>query len=229
MACAATTIAPRAASSTSRRWYRASSGVLYLQAVDSKRPVDLVLLRHAGLSPASVRVLDANGRLAASRSLEATGEPLQYARLRFGPGGPYRVELESRETRAWDLITAEPARRVFHVPAWKHLEALTPRLYFRTAPGARQIRLRFEAEGEGFKGAVVYDPRGNVTGLLSQFIEYDDTKHHSYDLAVSVREGSESGLWSLDLQDVSVSRAEGMTPYVSTSPAAYFIPVPARR
>src|SRR5947209_5629925 len=97
-----------------RHHFRAPGGVLYLRAMDPGRPVDLVLLRHVGPSAAAVRITDAAGKEVASSSLPATGEPLQYARLHLPPGGPYRVELKSEETRAWDLITAERTWRVFY-------------------------------------------------------------------------------------------------------------------
>lgn len=205
-----------------RQHFRAASGTVLLQAEDPKKPVDLVLLRQMGLSPASIRVTDAAGKEITAHSLPATGEPLQYAKLRLPAGGPFRIELKSAESRAWDLITAQRTRRVFHTPDWKNLEALTPRLYFRLQPGAKQVALTLEAEGEGFKGAVLYDPQGNPAGVAEHFIDYGDTKHHQYTLKVPVPAKEAGGLWSLDLQQVSVSQAEGIQPYVSTSPAGYF-------
>ena len=54
---------------------------------------------------------------------------------------------------------------------------------------------------------------------VKRFIDYGDEKHYAYELVVPV--GRNSGmrgqsLWSLDLQEVSVSKAEGILPYVST-------------
>jgi hypothetical protein len=169
-------------------------------------------------------VTDARGQQIRAQKIPATGEPLQYAKLRLPPGGPFRLELKTDSTRSWDLITAQPTRRVFHSPQWKSLEALTPRLYFQLRPGAKSVNLTLEAEGEGFKGAVLYDPRGNVAGLVEKFVDYGDTQHYRYELKTAVPAGSAAGLWSLDLQQVSVSQAEGVQPYFSTNPAAYFLP-----
>lgn len=205
-----------------RHHYRAPSGVLYLQAADRRKPVELVLLRHVGNVPATVWVTDPKSRQVALLRLPATGEPLQYARVHLPAGGPYRVELKSATTRAWDLITTEPTRRVFHAPNWQYLEALTPRLYFRPVKGTHEIRLTLEADKEGFKGAVLYDSRGRVAGALQQFVDFGDEQHHTYELRVPVAPGS--GLWSLDLQEVSVSKAAGVVPYFSTRPEAYFQP-----
>jgi hypothetical protein len=191
--------------------------------------VDLVLLRHVGLSPATVRVTDPRGKEVLSRRLPATGEPLQYASLRLPAGGPFRVELDSQTTRAWDLLTAQPTRRVFHVPDWKHVEALTPRAYFRLPEGAAEIKLTLAAQGEGFKGAVVYDPSGAVAGALSRFIDYGDEKPHTYELTVPVKDASgKERLWGLGLQNVAIARAEGVEPYIATNPEAYFKPARAR-
>lgn len=207
-----------------RHHYRAGSGVLYLESVNRTKPVELVLLRHVGTSPASVRVSDASGKETSAQQLPATGEPLQYAKLRLPAGGPYRVEIRSDDTRAWDLITSEATRRVFHAPDWKNLEALTPRLYFQVPKGAREVNLTLEAEGEGFKGAVLYDGDGNVAGALAKFVDFEDTKRYTYPFKVAVPAGQDGRLWSLDLQAVSISKAEGITPYVSTHPDAFFLP-----
>ena len=69
---------------------------------------------------------------------------------------------------------------------------------------------------------MLYDPLGNPAGVVEKFIDYGDTKHYRYELRAAVPAGQSEGLWSLDLQQVSVSRAEGIRPYVSTNPAAYF-------
>jgi hypothetical protein len=207
-----------------RQHFRAASGTVTLQAEASTKTIDLVLLRQMGLSPASIRVTNLAGKEIAAQELPATGEPLQYAKVRLPAGGPFRVELKSENSRAWDLITAQRTRRVFYTPDWKNLEAFTPRLYFRLQPGAKNVALTLEAEGEGFKGAVLYDPQGNVAGTTENFVDYGDTQHHQYTLRVPVPAKQAEGLWSLDLQQVSVSKAEGILPYVSTNPAAYFVP-----
>lgn len=207
-----------------RHHYRAASGVLYLEAVDGKKPTDLVLLRHVGPSPAQLRVTDPAGKEVARQDLPATGEPLQYAKLRLPAGGPFRVEIRSETTRAWDLITSTATRRVFHTPDWKNLEALTPRLYFQVPKGAREVDLTLEAEGEGFKGAVLYDGDGNVAGALAKFVDFEDTKRYTYPFKVAVPAGQDGRLWSLDLQQVSISKAAGIAPYVSTNPEAHFTP-----
>lgn len=105
-------------------------------------------------------------------------------------GGPYRIELKSADTRAWDLITSQPVRRVFHTPTWKDLESLTPRVYFRLRPGAKEVRLTLEADGERFKGAVLYDPQGIPVTVTERFVEYGDTKHHQYELKAAVPGGA---------------------------------------
>ncbi len=207
-----------------RRHYRAASGEMYLQAVDRKQPVRLVLLRHVGLSPATIRITDPRGKSVASADLPGTGEPLQYASFRLPVGGPYRIEIRSELTRAWDILTDEPTLSVFHTPDWKNLEALTPRVYFRVPAGSREVNLTLEAEGEGYKGAVLYDSGGRVAGALERFVDFQDTKHYSYPFRVQVPDGEAGKLWSLDLAEVSVSKAEGALPYISTNPVAFFMP-----
>jgi hypothetical protein len=212
-----------------RHHLRAAGGTLYLEPLQAKSPVELTLLRHIGTSPASIRAYDLTGKLLLKEELPATGETIDAVKIVLRSGGPYRIELKSADTRAWDLITTQPVRRVFHTPTWKELEALTPRVYFRLKPGAKEVRLTLEADGEGFKGAVLYSPQGNPAAVTEQFVEYGDTKHHQYELKAAAPGAQLGGLWSLDLQQVSVSRAEGIQPYVSTHPAAFFIPAAAGR
>lgn len=207
-----------------RQHYRAASGTLFLKSTQPRKGVRLVLLRHVGPSPATVRISGPGGARVAAVNLPATGEPLQYASLNLPPGGPYRVDIRSEETRAWDILTDQPTLRVFHTPDWKNLEALTPRLYFRVPNGAREIRLTLAAEGEGYKGAVAYDADGNAAGALDRFVDFQDTKRYTYPFGVAVPAGQDGKLWSLDLNQVSVAAAEGLEPYISTSPAAFFRP-----
>lgn len=199
-----------------RHHFRAASGTFYLERAEGRGPNGLVLLRHMGLAAGVVRVLNKTGKVVAEAALPATGEPIQYVRLRLPAGSPFRVELRSANTRAWDLLSDQPLRRVYHAPDWAGLEALTPRLYFRPTPGARRLVLRLAAQGEGFKGALLHDPEGRPAGVLSQFVEYGDESAHEYSLEVALpKEGKAAGLWSLDLQNVRVSAAEGVLPYFS--------------
>lgn len=207
-----------------RHHYRATSGTLFLKSMNPRKPLRLVLLRHVGPSPATVRVTGPRGEGVTNLDLPASGEPLQHASIQLPPGGPYRIEIRSDETRAWDFLTEEPAQRVFYAPDWKNLEALTPRVYFRVPKGAREVSLTLAAQGEGYKGAVLYDPDGNVAGALDRFVDFQDTKAYSYPFRVPVPAGADGKLWSLDLNRVSIAKAEGMLPYVSTNPAGFFLP-----
>jgi hypothetical protein len=208
---------------TRRTLFAAPGGTVHIAPLEPG-PVDLVILRHGGIAPASIAVSDAAGRETELRPLPATGEPLQYAKFRLGGDGPWRLALSCEAARAWSILTARPVRRTFHVPDWKGLEALTPGVRFRTAPGAREVLFRLRAEKEGFRGGAIHDPAGNVRGVASKFIEFGDEKPYVLELRAPVPPEGEGRLWRLDLQSTSVLSAEGALPWVSATPAAFFIP-----
>ena len=51
-----------------------------------------------------------------------------------------------------------------------------------------------------------------------------DKGRYEYKLSAPVPAAQRDGLWSLALQDVSLSEAKGLAPYFATSPQAFFRP-----
>jgi hypothetical protein len=204
-----------------RQHFRAPGGVFHLRPLPPARGVDLVLLRHAGTGSAGVRVT-AGGREVAARALPATGDALQYLRLSLAGPGPFRLELQSTGTRAWDVLTESATQRVFEPEGWAHLEALTPRVHLPVEAGAREVRLTLSAQGEGFKGAVLADEAGRPVAALAEFVPFGDERPHRYTLRATVPPGAGGRLWSLDLQNTSVAAADGLAPRAATNPRAYW-------
>jgi hypothetical protein len=80
-----------------------------------------------------------------------------------------------------------------------------------------------KGRGEGFHGAVLYDPHGNVAAVSANFIDLEDKETHEYRLEALVGDAEPEGLWSLDVQDVTFT-IEGAEPLFATSRESFFVP-----
>ncbi|MCX8157971.1 MAG: glycoside hydrolase family 127 protein [Verrucomicrobiae bacterium] len=212
----------------------AGSGELYFKLSHSA-PLELMLIRKgAWKAPAEARLYDPAGRLLAHTAFPATNAVWQREFLRVPQPAPgtWRLALDAPQmpnVRAgsfitWDVISAQPLPAVLLTPQFAGLEFLHPRLYTVPAAGATNIVITLAAEGEGFKKAVLSDPAGRPAGVLEAFVDLGDAGRYVYTLQAPIPPAHTRGLWSLQLQDVSVVNVQGLAPYFATQPAAFFNP-----
>jgi hypothetical protein len=109
-------------------------------------------------------------------------------------------------------------------PEFSGLQFVTPFLFTVPRGDTDQIELELVGEGEGFKKAVVFDPDGNVAGAMEAFVDLGDTGRYTYKLSAKIPPQQMNGLWSISLQDVSMTKLSGLAPYFSTSKQAFFRP-----
>ncbi len=208
----------------------APHATLYLRD-DSGASFDLVVFRQAGIAPGNVTVTESNaarGKPLGAAHFAATAESTvrQAIAIPRGKGARVlKVELATADTKAWDIVTTRPLPRVIAAPHFDGVERLVPRLYFRV-DGAR-LEAQFEAQNEGFHGAVLYDPQGRAVAAATKFIDLDDTKTYHYTLSATIPAAQRSQVWSMDIQDGRLLALTGARPVFATSRAAYF-DAPAR-
>ena len=205
--------------------------------VPDEGPFDLVVVRSGCTSDAAVTVRQEGGKELAKAYFSASAALSQRRVLELSGKGVLRVGLETLERplpragppnsmltaigTSWDIITTRPLRAVFHSPDQAGLETLTPRLFFRTRKDADRLSLKLTAKGEGFHGAVLHDPRGNVAAVSANFIDLEDKETHEYALEAPIPPGDAGQIWSLDLQSASL-RMEGAEPWYATSLESFF-------
>jgi hypothetical protein len=101
-----------------------------------------------------------------------------------------------------------------------------PRIHFR--PDAPAVKVIFEAKGEGFFGAVLYDPSGRAVAAAQRFIDLGDEKAYPYKLAAAIPPAGRGKVWSLDIQAGRLVSLDGAPPFFATSRAAFFSPDKAK-
>jgi hypothetical protein len=146
--------------------------------------------------------------------------------------GTYRLALRAPAAPSdrggslitWDVVTSAPMPAVLATPAFQGLEYVTPRLFTKPKGDATKIELELTGEGEGFKKAVLYDPDGNSAATLEAFIDLGDKGRYEYKLTAEIPPRHRDGLWSIALQDVSLTKLGGFAAYFATSQAAFFRP-----
>ena len=145
--------------------------------------------------------------------------------------GTYLLQLRSPPVPSdhgswitWDVVTAQPTPTVLMTPRFVGLEYVTPRLFTVPKADASAIELTLVGEGEGFKKAVLCDPDGRAVATLARFVDLGDKGRFEYKLSAPVPPSQRNGLWSLTLQDVSLTEAQGLPPYFATSAQSFFSP-----
>ncbi|MBN2507602.1 MAG: hypothetical protein JXQ71_12995 [Verrucomicrobia bacterium] len=89
-------------------------------------------------------------------------------------------------------------------------------------PGATEVTLRFEAVGEGFHRATLFDPDGVPVGRVQRFVDFADPGRYEMELKVPVR-GPLPG-WTLELNAVRVVKLDGFAPYWAATAGNLFDP-----
>lgn len=84
------------------------------------------------------------------------------------------------------------------------------------------MTLDFEAAGEGYHSATLFDPKGVPVGHVHRFIDFEDSGKYRLELKAPAA-GPRRG-WSLELNAVRVLRAEGFNPCWSASIENWFDP-----
>jgi hypothetical protein len=211
-----------------------AEGKVFLRSTE-ERAFRIVLVRKgAWKGPGHAVLADPAGRVV--QRLEFPREPLIFQRrvleVPAASRGTYRLALRSPAAPSdrggsiitWDVVTPQPMPAVLTTPAFQGLEYVTPRLFTKPRGDAAKIELELTGEGEGFKKAVLYDPDGNPAATLEAFVDLGDKGRYEYHLTADIPPKHRDGIWSLSLQDVSMTKLPGLSPYFATSATGFFRP-----
>lgn len=212
----------------------AGAGEIYFQVEDAA-PLTLMLVRKGAWKAAGRAVLyDPFGK--AAHTLEFPRESAIWQRefitvpkplpgtWRLALTAPQIANVRAGAYITWDVATSRPTKTVLATENHAGLEFVTPRLFLTPKPGETNLVLELAGEGEGFKKAVLYDPEGNTAGIVQAFVDLGDQGRYGYRLSAPIPPAHADGIWSLSLQDGTVTKISGLKPYFATSRAAFFQP-----
>jgi hypothetical protein len=210
----------------------AGEGSLFFK-VDSMEPFQLALIRKgAWKSEASAALYDPAGKVVKEWQLPRESKIWQREIHSMHPKlrGTYRLALRSPSVETvksgsyvtWDIATSRAIPAVMQTPDFSGLQFVTPYLFTTPRGDTDRIELELAGEGEGFKKAVVFDPDGNVAGTMEAFVDLGDTNRYTYKLSAPIPPQYRDNIWRLSLQDVSLVKLTGLSPYFSTSTSSFF-------
>jgi hypothetical protein len=201
--------------------------------IDSTEPFQLALIRKgAWKSEASAALYDPAGQVVKEWQLPRESKIWQREIHSMQPKlrGTYRLALRSPSAEnvksgsyvTWDIATSRAIPAVMQTPGFSGLQFVTPYLFTTTSGDTDRIELELAGEGEGFKKGVVFDPDGNVAGTMEAFVDLADTNRYTYKLSASIPPQHQNKIWRISLQDVSLVKLRGLSPYFSTSTRSFF-------
>ena len=192
----------------------------YLRVEDSE-PAPILLIRE-GLAEGKVAIDDLRGKPVAAE-LFANDRRMFEARSIVLPGpGVYRLRCESRDAYAWQVQWDRRCRLTVVDSENIQLPSLLPRAYGCLRPGATEVKIRFEASGEGFHKAALYDPQGRIVSTVQKFVDFEDVGRYEVQLTAPV--SNDTNGWSLELYKLKVLSIEGLMPYWASDKENLFIP-----
>ena len=193
---------------------------VFLHVAD--RPAPVLVIRE-GLAEGNCTLYDAAGKVVQHVSLADVGKYFEPAVLNLpAKGGLFRLCLTSGKAFGWQ-IHRDRSTRMTVVDATGHqLGQLLPRAVGFASEGGREVKIRFEAVGEGFHAATLYDPAGRPVATVRHFIDFQDPGRYELELKAAIS-GSTRG-WSLEMCNLKVLSIDGLLPYWADQEAELFNP-----
>lgn len=135
----------------------------------------------------------------------------------------YLLRLESPDAKGWHVQHDAGSRVTFYHPMAPYLENLYPRAFGFLADDAHDVTVRFEAMGEGYHSATLYDPDGNPVAATEKSVDLDDKGRYEVELKAPITDPRRKG-WSLVMHQARVLEITGFLPYWAASPEELFNP-----
>jgi hypothetical protein len=193
---------------------------VFLQAGSQPAPV---LVIREGLASGTVELFDETAKLVRTVELTKADGFFEPAALSLPADGQiYRLRLTSGRAHGWEVQHDRNCRLTAYDPAHLQLPELLPRAYGFLQDGAKEVKVRLEATGEGFHMATLYDPSGQPVATVRRFVDFEDPGRYELELKASV--SGETAAWSLELCNLRVLSIEGMERYWATSADDLFNP-----
>jgi formylglycine-generating enzyme required for sulfatase activity len=193
---------------------------MYLR-VESNASAPILLIRE-GLAEGKAILDDLRGKTIATETITNDRRMFEARSLSLSGPGVYRLRCESRDAYAWQVQWDGRCRVTVVDPKHTQLPSLLPRAYGCLRPGAKEVKIRFEAAGEGFHKAALYDPQGRIVATAQRFVDFEDVGRYEVQLTAPAYAPTEG--WSLEIYKLKVLSIEGMTPYWASDKIDLFIP-----
>ncbi|HOW69100.1 MAG TPA: SUMF1/EgtB/PvdO family nonheme iron enzyme [Phycisphaerae bacterium] len=184
-------------------------------------PAPVMVIRE-GLAEGKAELIDGAGRRVRVFELRDAARFFEAAVFTLSGQDTYRLRLTGAGVRGWQIQRDASGRMTVHDPGCVQLPFLFPRAYGYLTEGVGQVKVRFEAVGEGFHGVTLYDPAGKPVAAVRHFIDFQDPGRYELELKAPV--GGEVAGWSLQIDEARVLSIEGFSPYWASDPAELFHP-----
>jgi hypothetical protein len=131
--------------------------------------------------------------------------------------GKWRVVLLGGESAIWEVHYDKRIIPTIYDPSFSELANIYPRANCVVKEGARQIRIKLKAKGEGFHKALIYDPKGRLAGAVEKFIDLGDENTYEMEVKVEVGKSIKKEGWGIEIYNCEVTEVEGLSPFLYTS------------
>ena len=156
-------------------------------------------------------------------ALNDTGNYFEPAVLSLrGDGGLFRLRLTSGDAYGWQVHRDQSARMTVVDAAGQQLPQMLPRAVGFLREGAKEVKIRLEATGEGFHMAALYNPAGQPVATVRHFIDFQDPGRYELELKAPVS-GDTRG-WALEMCNLKVLSVDGLLPYWADDEGELFNP-----
>jgi formylglycine-generating enzyme required for sulfatase activity len=189
--------------------------------VENSESAPILLIRE-GLAEGKVTIDDVRGKPVAAESFTNVRNIFEARSIALPGPGVYRLRCESRDAYAWQVQWDRRCRLTVVDPKHIQLPSLLPRAYGCLRPGATEVKIRFEATGEGFHKAALYDPQGRIVATAQKFVDFEDVGRYEVQLTAPV--SIDANGWALELYKLKVLSIDGMMPYWASAREDLFIP-----
>lgn len=200
--------------------FKAPDVEVFVQVDD--RPAPILVIRE-GLAEGRITLFDVAGNTLQQVLLKDAGNYFEPAVLNLpGSGRLFRLRLTSGDAFGWQVHRDRAARMTVVDVGGRHMPQMLPRAVGFLQEGAREVKIKFEAMGEGFHTATLYSPAGRPVATVRHFIDFQDPGRYELELKAVVS-GDTRG-WSLEISNLKVLSIDGLLPYWADDEVELFNP-----
>lgn len=171
-----------------------------------------VMLIVEGQTPGVAELFDSSGKIVKAMTFKGTAREFEPAAFVVpSTGGTYRLHLNSPGAQAWQVHYDGHTRVTVYDTGMNLLPVIYPRATGFLKEGAKEVKVKLEAVGEGFHAATLYDPAGHPVAVVRKFVDFQDPNRYEVELKAPVT--GESRGWSLEVYNAKVLSIDGLLPY----------------
>ena len=150
-----------------------------------QKPAPVMVIRE-GLAEGRAELTDGTGRTMHVFELRDTTRFFEAAVFMLTDQDTCRLRLTGAKVKGWQIQYDATARMTVYDPSCVQLPYLFPRAYGHLIDGAKEVKVRVEARGEGFHSVTLYDPAGNPAATVRHFVDFQDPGRYELELKAPV-------------------------------------------